>query len=556
MSFKIAALIPCYNHGATVQSVVATLRELALEVLVVDDGSDSETQQHLAKVSQIEQVNCLRLNQNQGKGGAVMAGMQALYNQGYSHVIQVDADGQHDLNQIQPLIHLAKQQPTAVISGCPIYDNNVPKARLYGRYATHCSVWLETLSFEIKDAMCGFRVYPLQACWQLMQQHSLGKRMDFDIEILVRLYWQGLSIVQLPIKVIYPEDGLSHFKALDDNLKISWLHTRLIASMLPRAPKLIWRNIRANTNQQHWSKTSETGTRFGIKTMLNVYRWFGRRPFEWLLHPVMAYYYCSSASARRASRGYLARIQQQQANLGLERASLSSYRHFYSFGLTILDKMASWQGDIRREHITLKGEQLLISTMAQQQGCVILGSHLGNLELCRALSSQYTDLKINALVFTQHAEKFNRILGEVNPNSHLNLIQVSEMGPDTAMLLEQKLQQGEWVVIVGDRTSVTRQKRVIWSDFLGHSAPFPQGPFVLAAILKHPCYLMFGFPNDTGYDIHFELFSEQPNLPRKDRQQALQSYVDQYAKRLEHFALMHPLQWFNFFDFWTLDNDG
>ena len=130
-----------------------------------------------------------------------------------------------------------------MISGCPIYDSSVPKHRYLSRYITHFWVWVETLSFDIVDSMCGFRVYPLSAVEDLMSKQTLGKRMDFDIEILVRLYWQGVKVTFLPTQVIYSENGVSHFRALHDNVGISWLHTRLFFGMLLRSPKLLWRKV-------------------------------------------------------------------------------------------------------------------------------------------------------------------------------------------------------------------------------------------------------------------------------------------------------------------------
>ena len=187
---------------------------------------------------------------------------------------------------------------------------------------------------------------------------------------------------------------------------------------------------------------------------------------------------------------------------------------------------------------------------------MIIGSHLGNLELCRALSRRHENLKINALVFTEHAERFNAVLKAVNPESDLNLIQVCQLGPDTAILLEQKLEQGEWIVIVGDRTSATKEQRVVWADFLGQPAPFPQGPFMLAAVLRSPVYLLFGLRDESRktphFDIYFEPFCEQVKLPRGQREEALKTVVSQYARRLEHYTMKAPLQWYNFFNFWQL----
>ena len=137
------------------------------------------------------------------------------------------------------------EHPDAVISGCPVYDQSVPKGRLYGRYLTHVWVWINTLSLQIRDSMCGFRVYPLAATLALLNRAQIGRRMDFDVEILVRLHWQGVPIRNRPTRVIYPEDGVSHFQLWRDNARISKMHARLFFGMLLRMPQLLWRKLDA-----------------------------------------------------------------------------------------------------------------------------------------------------------------------------------------------------------------------------------------------------------------------------------------------------------------------
>ncbi|CAH0529173.1 glycosyltransferase family 2 protein [Vibrio hippocampi] len=574
-NYQACFLIPCYNHGSTVADVIASLQPFELPFILVDDGSDLPTQQVLASLAEQSNVELVRLDQNQGKGGAVMAGIRQAQTLGYSHVIQIDADGQHDIDALPKLMQASQHHPERLISGQPIYDDSVPKSRLYGRYATHIWVWIETLSFSIKDSMCGFRAYPVKQTVVTLDKYQIGRRMDFDIEILVRMYWQGVDIDFVETRVIYPEGGISHFDALWDNLKISWMHTRLFFGMLPRIPALLARkrppassqdtatqgSATQNTTSTHWSKRSEQGTIIGIKCLLTIYKLFGRKAFDYILRLVIRYYHMTGKQSRAASELYLQQLQSHAKQQQIELPQpLDSYQHLLSFGRTMLDKLAAWSGDFSFDNLTIHGQQHVDQILAQDQGVLILGSHLGNLELCRALSKHYSSVKINALVFTEHAERFNSVMKAVNPDSELNLIQVSSMGPDTAIMLQQKIEQGEWVVIVGDRTSTTQETRSIYSDFLGKPAPFPTGPFMLASVLEAPVYLLFGLRDDSSeqahFDVHFEPFCDKVTLPRKTRQQALQSVVDHYAQRLEYFTLKAPLQWYNFFNFWTLSDQS
>lgn len=238
-TFKPCVVIPCFNHGATLASVVERLRPLNLHCLVVDDGSDTSSRAQLdAFCNQADDVTLLRLEQNQGKGVAVMLGIKEAAKLGYTHVLQVDADGQHEIEKADKLLKLAAQHPNCLISGRPVYDTSVPRARLYGRYVTHLLVWVETLSLSIIDSMCGFRVYPVAASLAVPQP---GARMDFDTEIMVRLYWSGTPSLFVPVAVTYPEQGISNFRMLEDNLLMAKLHIKLLMGMLWRSPMLLLR---------------------------------------------------------------------------------------------------------------------------------------------------------------------------------------------------------------------------------------------------------------------------------------------------------------------------
>lgn len=240
--FKPCAVIPVYNHGSTAGAVVQSLRDRGLPVFLVDDGSGPETKAQLRLVVE-QQPGCqlITLAQNQGKGGAVTQGLLEARRQGFSHALQVDADGQHDLNEVDLFLREAAASPESLIAGRPEYDASVPKSRLIGRKITNFWVMIETWSLDIPDAMCGFRCYPLESVGALLERVRIRPRMEFDIEILVRLHWRQVPMRFHPVKVIYPEGGLSNFRMLRDNLAISWMHTALFFGMLLRLPWLLFR---------------------------------------------------------------------------------------------------------------------------------------------------------------------------------------------------------------------------------------------------------------------------------------------------------------------------
>lgn len=240
-------VIPVYNHEHAIGNVLAQVLAHGLPVILVDDGCSPACAAVLDRLAAAhpDRVVLERHAVNQGKGGAVLTGFARAARDGYSHVLQVDADGQHNVADVPRFLAAARAAPHAVIAGCPVYDESVPALRLYARYLTHVWVWINTLSLAIRDSMCGFRVYPIAPVLALARRRRLGLRMNFDIEILVRLYWDGVAIVNLPTRVGYPEDGVSHFKAWTDNVLISRLHMTLFFGMLPRIPSLLVRAWRS-----------------------------------------------------------------------------------------------------------------------------------------------------------------------------------------------------------------------------------------------------------------------------------------------------------------------
>lgn len=238
--FKPCAVVPVYNHERSLPAVVRALLAYDLHCVLVDDGSSPAAADVMDQLARHPSVHLLRHAQNQGKGAAVSSGLREAYRLGFSHALQVDADGQHDLGTAPLFLDRASQAPDALICGYPRYDASVPKGRLYARYLTHVWVWINTLSLSIRDSMCGFRIYPLRQTVALLDSTELGKRMDFDTEILVRLHWRQQPMVWLPTAVHYPTDGISHFRLWQDNVLISSMHARLFGGMLLRAPKLLW----------------------------------------------------------------------------------------------------------------------------------------------------------------------------------------------------------------------------------------------------------------------------------------------------------------------------
>lgn len=553
MTFRPCLLIPIYNHGSVIRATVERLLVYGVPIFVVDDGSDEATQIALSSLAKdLAQVRLFRLPENGGKGAAVMHGLRIACAEGFTHALQIDADGQHDATDVPRFLAAGAAHPSDVICGRPVYDASIPKGRLYGRYVTHFWVGVETLRLCVSDAMCGFRLYPLAATCKLIDRVSIPTRMEFDIEILVRLAWAGVPSRDIPTRVIYPPGGISHFDMLADNLRISWMHTRLTLGMLVRLPLFIWRRVAGSRRGgEHWSRLSERGCAVGLRSVFACYRLLGARAARCLLYPVVAYFFLTGTKARHASLDYLRRVYHR---LGRSEPTWGDcFAHMMAFGQSALDKIAVWSGRSASIPVEFPGRAQLEAMAAAGKGAVLIGSHLGNLEMTRALAVRERRVPVNAVVYTHHARRFNEVLRQANADFSVNLVEISDLGPETAIMLKDKVDRGEFVVIVGDRTPAAAggASRVAHVSFLGETAPFAQGPFILASLLDCPVFLFFCLRSKDGFHAYLEHFAERIELPRAARAERLRHYMEKYAERLEHYCLMAPEQWFNFFDFWA-----
>ena len=241
---KQGFLVPVYRHGASAGQVAKKLAAFGLPLILVDDGNDSQTRSLLTGLcAQIPGVFLISLEKNRGKGGAFAKGLEKAAELGLTHVLQIDADGQHDIETAAFFLEESVKYPDNIICGFPVFDESAPRSRVIGRKISNFWAAVVTLSGELTDVLCGLRVYPVNASLRITRDPFMDKRMGFDSEILVRLYWKKVYPIFHPVHIIYPKDGISNFRVVRDNLRISWVFTRLFAGMLIRLPLLLARLI-------------------------------------------------------------------------------------------------------------------------------------------------------------------------------------------------------------------------------------------------------------------------------------------------------------------------
>ena len=303
----------------------------------------------------------------------------------------------------------------------------------------------------------------------------------------------------------------------------------------------------------HWTQIKESGSLWSMRFLLYVYQNFGRISLQLFFYPIVIYYWFINKPIRQASQDYLNRLAIFAPKLKIHGNTFWGCKHFLAFADAIIDKIAAWSGLIKLPDVQFYGRDELISELKKGRGVILFGSHLGNLEVCRAIADFDNTIKINVLIHNKHAQKFNHIMQCVSDNSQVNVIQVTDVNVSTAILLNTKINNGELVIIAADRTPVDNKRRTTKVNFLGSEALFPQGPFILASLLKCPVYTVFCLKQKGKHVIYFDHFSDLLKFSRKTREQDMQQITQQYAEHLQNYCLEEPLQWFNFFDFWDIN---
>ena len=311
------------------------------------------------------------------------------------------------------------------------------------------------------------------------------------------------------------------------------------------------------SNQQpdkHWADHEERGSFMLMQLTAWAAKRLGRRVLSPLLYAIVLYFFLFGRQARKSAWEYQRRLAQWSARPELLPTQRRVFGQFMAFADSLLDKLDVWNGKLRLEQIDIVDPAGLRTQLRGQRGQMLVGAHLGNLEVCRALAELGEKVTMNVLVHTKHAERFNRLLGEAGA-THLRLIQVSELNPMIMLQLSERLDRGEWLAIAGDRVALHggRNAKV---DFLGGTAAFPQGPWLLAGLLKCPIHLIFCLKDANGYRVILEPFADAIEWRRSDRQQVIGQWAQRYADRLSHYCLQAPQQWFNFYPFWKSDDES
>lgn len=310
-------------------------------------------------------------------------------------------------------------------------------------------------------------------------------------------------------------------------------------------------------NIRHWANQQERGSSGALWLTRYLVKYFPAWGLSPIVCLVVTYFYITSSSSRRNIARYQQLLAQKCVYLTPVLSKKSSvFRQFYAFAQNIVDRFAVWQGKFCYENLFIhdpdKLGQEIDRPTAGKRGQIFVCSHLGNTEICRALVKKHKHLKLNVLIHSGHAVKFHRALQEAGAY-RIRLIQVTSLDAKMMMELNDRVQRGEWLAIAADRVPVHGEK-IVNVPFLNQMACWPQGPWLLAGLLKVPVNTLFCFKENGSYHLYLQRFADSINWHRHQRERTIEQYVQQYAELLTAYCIKAPRQWFNFFDFWNQDD--
>ncbi len=313
----------------------------------------------------------------------------------------------------------------------------------------------------------------------------------------------------------------------------------------------------------HWSEEGEViSSSRPLKLLLRLFGILPSFMVHSLIFPVGFFYFVFSRRARTETLAYQRRLREYTGGKIPKR--INRYRQIVSFCLCVLEKMEGWLGKIKYENLVTHDDDLhsLVELLESGRGAVLIGSHLGNIELLRSLSSFNRtgvgrEVSVTTIMETKASAQFNRTIAEINPGAAFNVIDPGDITPDTMIFLQEQLENGGLVVFAADRTSARSRDRFMRRKFLGKDADFPYGVFLLAALLNVPTYYVFGlrtrsaalFPKNNMF-VHKSNVSF--DCSRNERAERIESLCTEFVQILEKYTMEYPFQFYNFYNFWKL----
>lgn len=651
MILRICVVIPTFDNARTISEVVKdVLISTPFPVLIVDDGSETPVANALYSwevrgALEEGRVRVVRFEKNHGKGRALQFAIGDLVALGFTHMFSMDGDGQHHAREILKLTELAKDHPWDLIIGNrQLKSEAVPEISKFGRKFSNFWVNYQTGS-HIKDSQSGFRLYPL---FPLQTMKFWTSHYDFEIEVLIRLMWNGIHVRETEIDVYYGTDRVTHFDKFWDNLRISVLNTLLVIMSLLRTHRssrelalaagmgvfigctpffgfhtllvaaaaftlrlnfiVMWLGTHISTPLlaafvvmaeiyigRHWLHIGPEGSAkddffqwmagsvvlglgLGLLVMVLTYglawyfqnrkrrsNWTGRTRggrlgngflklvlryggieagYTFLLL-IVPYFYIFAPRGRRGLSEYW---QLLEAKDTWRTKQLRIVEHFYRFGQVLMDRVYQGYHEEKCFKATHSGMENILNTIQEKRGLIMLSAHMGAWDLATALlgSNGFVD-QIHVVEFQSSGLSFQKVKDKIDPK-HVHTVD-SGKSSDAIFEIHSALKNGRGLGLMGDRPLGDRFELI---PFLGKLAPFDMTAFRLASATRVPLLFTFGFKNKSGvYDFYarpskvYEFNTDEP------RELQTYNWAKEYVSDVEYFVRRYPMQWFNFYPFWS-----
>lgn len=517
---KILIAMPTYNNQASALVMIQSLAKLGFTLLVVDDGSEVA----LPSQTDLAAVTIIRYQRNHGKGHALRAAFQWARERGFTHVITVDADGQHLTGDVARLAVKARELPGSLIIGKRDMDapsaGFVPGSSRFGRDFSDFWIAMES-GGRVSDSQSGLRCYPLA---DLPDRECWSNRYDFEVEIITRWLWRGGNVASETVSVYYPECRVTSFRPFVDNVRISWLHTRLCCL------RLLGAGILFNKKQ----KSQEVS---GAGFLSQLIKWLGPG-FCYALLPLVVFFYWLAAASARAN------LMEFYRHIGITgfKAHKMTYKNILAFAFGIVDRAAYAMGRVEPLVASLPSQ-----FSADGAGSVMLGAHFGDWSFA---GKAFGD-KHGRPVLIAVNQKINPKMQSITENALKNRLMFIDLGADrvsTMLTCKDVMDRGGYICFMADRVGAG-EEQIIEVTLLGEIAKLPKNIFRMAKAFQRPVKFFYcareslsGWPKYklTGITLWdgVETIDGAELAPR-------------YSKALEEAVLASPHNWFNFHDFWS-----
>ncbi|MCB9764721.1 MAG: glycosyltransferase family 2 protein [Alphaproteobacteria bacterium] len=536
MTFRPLVVIPTKDNVGTIAEVARGCLAHCPDVVVVNDGSTDGTAE---AAREVEGVRLLHHAVNRGKGAALTTALVWAREHGFSHIIAIDADGQHLPEELPRFLAAAEADPWAIHVGVRDMEG-APGSSMFGRNFSNFWVWVET-GHRLGDTQSGYRVYPVEPVLSLRLPRG---RYEWEVQVLVLALWKGIAVRDLPCRVIYPtpEERVSSFRPFWDNVRISLMNTRLVVGRILWPPR--WFNPVPGPGET-WKGKTYKGWVGGWEGLLKLMRLLGRRRAYAMMVVVAAFYWVVAPAARKGMQVWLQRITPGLRGLALRR---QTFRTFHMFACQIVDRFSvlldgpedlTWIRDVPES----------VPAALDAGGAILLSGHVGNPDLAAAAlrGGMRGAKRVSIVQYAAGGDPYVALLRRHAPPERVPTIITLNNDKGMASLeVVRALREGQLVAIKGDRVVDSRNAEV---RLLGARARVATGPLLLAAISHAPVVMMSCFKE--GPDTYRILASEPKILRftgRKQREEDLARWAQDYADQLSAWAQRYPDQWFNFFE--------